>query len=185
VTRKLIIIFLTTGIIVAMIFGIKRIDRFSQIDSCLDRGGRWNYELNECEKYYDIKKDELSKLYWHTDYDTISNKEILIKGKLIDSTDKSPDQLIEILNKRKPKPRIEFIGIVSDTIHIRILNDEYLTEQMGTTGAYCYLGETVYTLTENKLINYVKIEMDPGTHASPGVYNRNDFRDLIRKTHTQ
>ncbi len=51
---------------------------------------------------------------------------------------------------------------------------------MGTTGAYCYLGETVFTLTENELIKYVEIEMDSGSHTSPGVYNRNDFKDLMK-----
>ena len=179
-TRKLIIILLITGIIISLIFGIKWINRFFQIDSCLDSGGRWNYELNECEEYYDIKNENLSKFYWQSDYDTVKNKEILIKGKLINSLSKSPNELIEILNKRNPKPKIEYIGILSDTIQIRILNDEYLTEQMGTTGAYCYLGETVCTLTENELIKYVRIELDSGSHASPGVYNRNDFKDLMK-----
>ncbi len=100
VTRKLIIIILLIiGIIITLIIGIKWTKRFFQIDSCLESGGRWNYELNECEEYYDIKKENLSKFYWQTDYDTVKNKEILIKGKLIDSLGKYPNELIEILNK--------------------------------------------------------------------------------------
>jgi hypothetical protein len=74
----------------------------------------------------------------------------------------------------------EYIDIISDTIIIQIINDGFLTEKMGTTGAYCYLGETVFTLTENDLIKFVKIEMDSGSHASPGIYNRNDFKDLVK-----
>jgi hypothetical protein len=181
VTRKLIIVILIIGIIITLILGIKWTKQFFQIDSCLDKGGRWNYELNECDEYYDFNKKNLTDFYWNTDYDSVNNNEILIKGKLIDSLGKSPNELIEILNKRNLKPKIEYINSLSDTIQIRIINDEYLTEQMGTTGAYCYLGETVFTLTENELIKYVKIEMDSGSHASPGVYNRNDFKDLMKK----
>jgi hypothetical protein len=99
---------------------------------------------------------------------------------LVDSLGQSPNELIEILNKRDQQPKIEYIDIVSDTILIQIINDEFLTEQMGTTGAHCYLGETVFTLTENDLIRYVEIEMDYGSHASPGIYNRNDFKDLVK-----
>jgi len=179
VNKKLILWLLIIGGIIALILGTKWINRFFQIDSCLDRGGRWNYELNECEEYYQINNDNLSDFYWKSDYDTINNKEFLIKGRLIDSLGKSPHELIEILNKRNVQPKIEYLVIQSDTIKVQIVNDEFLTEQMGTTGAYCYLGETVFTLTENDLIRFVKIEMDSGSHASPGIYTRMDFKDLI------
>lgn len=171
---------LIIGSIVALILGTRWINRFFQIDSCLDRGGRWNYELNECEEYYQINNDNLSDFFWKSDYDTINNKDFLIKGRLIDSLGKSPYELIEILNKRNVQPKIEYLDIQLDTIKIQIVNDEFLTEQMGTTGAYCYLGETVFTLTENHLIRFVKIEMDYGSHASPGIYTRLEFNDLIK-----
>lgn len=163
-----------------MIFGVKWIQRFLQVDSCLDRGGRWNYELNECEEYYDINKENLSDFYWKSDYDTACKREILIKGRLVDSLVQSPNELLEILNKRNQQPKIEYIDIISDTIKIKIINDEFLTEQMGTTGAYCYLGETVFTFTEIDLIRFVDIEMDSGSHASPGVYSRSDFKNLVK-----
>ncbi|HEY9113258.1 MAG TPA: hypothetical protein VIN10_01075 [Bacteroidales bacterium] len=178
--KKLIIIALIIGIIISMILGINWVKQFFQIDSCLDRGGRWNYELNECEEYYQINNDNLSNFYWKSDYDSVNNKEILIKGRLVDSLGQSPNELIEVLNKRNQQPQIKYIDIQSDTIKIQIINDEFLTEQMGTSGAYCYLGETVFTLTEFDLIRFVQIEMDSGSHASPGIYSRNDFLDLIK-----
>ena len=154
--------------------------RFFQIDFCLDRGNRWNYELNKCENYYQINIKNLTDFYWKADFDTVTNHEIIVKGRLVDSLGKSPIELINILNKRNVQPKIEYIDIQSDTIKIQIINDEFLTEQMGTTGAYCYLGETVFTLSENDLIKFVKIEMDSGSHASPGIYTRMDFKDLIK-----
>jgi len=180
VNKKLILYLLVIGSIIALIFGTKWIYRFFQIDSCLDRGGRWNYELNECEEYYQIKNENLADFYWKSDFDRVNNKEFLIKGRLIDSLGKTPNELIEILNKRNVQSKIEYLNIQSDTIKIQIVNDEFLTEQMGTTGAYCYLGETVFTLTENDLIKFVKVEMDSGSHASPGVYSRVDFADLLK-----
>jgi hypothetical protein len=178
--KKLIIWLLIIGGIIALIFGTKWINRFFLIDSCIDRGGRWNYELNECEEFYQIINENLADFYWKSNYDTVNNKEFLIKGRLMDSLGKSPNELIEILNKRNVQPKIEYIDIQPDTIKIQIVNDEFLTEQMGTTGAYCYLGETVFTLTENDLIRFVKIEMDYGSHAGPGVYSRVDFADLMK-----
>jgi len=46
-TTKILIIGLltTTG----LTFGYFKVDKFLKIDSCLDQGGRWNYETDECE----------------------------------------------------------------------------------------------------------------------------------------
>ena len=119
-----------------------------------------------------------TSLYWHIEFDTILNIEYLIRGNLLNTISQSPLELIEILNKRNAKCKIEFIEQIDDTIHIRIINDEILGEQMGSTGAYCYLGETIFTLTENELIEFVRIDMNYGSHASPGIYQRKDFREL-------
>jgi hypothetical protein len=100
---------------------------------------------------------------------------------LLDSIPKSPNELIGILNLRPGKSKVEYVNIVRDTIIIKILNDEYLTEQMGTFGAECYMAETIYTLTESDLIKFVRFEMDYGTHASPGLYSRKDYARMIKK----
>jgi hypothetical protein len=178
--RKYIIrAILICGFILISIFGIRWTIRFFQIDACLDIGCVWNYKLNKCENCYDLNTAG-TEFYWHAEYDSILNKEFLIKGRLIDSIGRYPSQLVEILNKRNLKCKIEKIDLNEDTIIIRIINDEFLTEQMGTDGAHCFLGETVFTLTENDRIKHVRIKMDYGSHASPGIYTRDDFNDLIR-----
>lgn len=57
------------GLVILFAFGLiltPKVKRFFEIDSCLDSGGRWNYEMNYCES------TDTNKL--HTD--TInSNKE--------------------------------------------------------------------------------------------------------------
>lgn len=167
------------GIVLLSVYAVNRVILFFQIDSCLDRGGSWNYERNECEF---LNREELGQhtdFYWYAEFDSLLNKEYLERGKLIDTLSLAPSELIGILNEREIESKIEYIKQAGDTLHIRILNDQVLSEQMGSSGAYCFLGETVYTLTENDAVVYVNIHMDYGSHASPGNYSRNDFKDLI------
>jgi hypothetical protein len=179
--KKVLIGTLILVIIIISILGTIWTRKFFAIDSCLDSGGSWNYELKKCEKYYDFNSVIIADFYWHTEFDTTRNYEFLEKGKLLDSISQTPNVLIEILNRRTAKSKLEYIDQSSDTIRIRIIEDEFLGEQMGSTGAFCFLGETVFTLTENNSINYVNIEMNYGSHASPGIYSRNDFKELLKK----
>lgn len=167
------------AITTALFFGGKWLLNYSQINACIEEGGSWNYELKECEKSIPIKEIETSDLYWKADYDTVNNREFLTKGIWMDSIKQSPEALIETLNQRDQPPKIEFINLQSDTISVRIINDKDLTEQMGSAGSHCYLGETVFTLTENKSIKFVNIVMKVGSHANPVVYSREDFMDLV------
>lgn len=58
----------------------------------------------------------------------------------------------------------------ADTVIIKVLYAIYLTESMGSAGAFCYLGETVFTMTEHQSVNQVKLEFQYGSHAGPGVF---------------
>ena len=176
--KYFIIIISVIGISLISVIGIKWINRFFQIDKCLDMGGKWDYEKNKCMGCYNLDSVAITDFYWHTYFDTILNKDYIIRGKMLDSISRSPDELINILNRRKSKCKIEYLKFSNDTLIIKILDDEYLTEQMGTSGAECYLAETIFTLTENDLIKFVRIEMDFGSHASPGLYTRDNFKDI-------
>lgn len=179
--NKLIIwIVAIIGIVLISIFAVKWIFHFFQVDSCLDKGGKWNYELNKCECYL-VDTSRISDYYWDSDFDKITNREYLKRGKMLDSIAKSPNELIEILNMRPSKCKIDYVEKIGDTLKISILEDEYLTVQMGTSGADCYMAETIYTLTENDLIQFVRFEMDYGSHAGPGLYCRKDYERMIKK----
>jgi hypothetical protein len=178
--RRIVFAIIAIIVVLSIIYSTKLWIRFWEIDSCLDRGGSWNYQLNKCDGYFEIDSANLIDFYWSTDFDTLDNKEYLIKGKMLDSISHTTQMLIEILNKRKVKSKIEYKDLLKDTIVISVFESEYLSEQMGTTGAHCFLGETVFTLTENPIINFVRIEMEAGSHATPGIYNRSNFLDLVR-----
>jgi hypothetical protein len=175
--RKKTVLVLTIIVLVILAFGIARIYRDHQREACIKKGGYWNKELNKCQSIDDTS--DLKAYYWHTAYDSTLHREYLEKGKLLNSYIPATTGLIEVLNKRAEKCKIKYLDQQNDTLHIRILNDEVLTEQLGTSGAHCYLGETVYTLTENDSVKQVKIDFTEGSHASPGTYNRADFVELI------
>ena len=77
-----------------------------------------------------------------------------------------------------PEIHLDFIKISHDTIYVKIPNSQNLTSDIGDTGAENYLASTTYTLTEMKNVRYVNIAMKGGDHAEPGVYSRDDFKDL-------
>lgn len=164
------LIFFILAIVLLSIFGIYKSGLLFKSDAPTDKIEKWDSGLTESEIN--------SMSYWRVDFDTLTNKEFIIRGVLLDSISKEQINLIEILNKREAKCKIEFIKFTTDTIHIKILNDEVLSEQMGTLGAYCFLAESVYTLTEIENIHFVKINMKEGSHARPGVHNRAEFKDL-------
>lgn len=179
--RKVTFLIVSLGIIILAIYGIGKIIRHFQMEACLEKGGTWNYELNECETEEKALAAKDTSFYWYIAADTILHREYLVRGHLIDEVSHSPAELIEALNTRDALSKIEYIDLMDDTLHVRISNDEVLSEQMGSTGAYCYLGETVYTLTEHDSIEWVKIDMQAGSHASPGVYGRGNFKELKRQ----
>lgn len=179
--RKILIILSILILILAVIYGTGKLIRHFQKQACIKKGGTWNAELNRCESADSVTAAPLTDYYWSTVYDSIRSREYLERGRLLDSITPTVSFLIETLNKRPLECSIEYIGQRNDTLNIRIRNDEFLTERMGSTGAFCILGETVYTLTENDSVNFVNMEMNEGSHAGPGTYQRSNFRALIKE----
>ena len=90
----------------------------------------------------------------------------------------SSTQLINLLNKNFPGIQLDFIKVSHDTMYVKIPDSNRLTNGIGDTGAQNYLASVTYTLTEMQGIDYVNIDMESGDHAEPGVYSRDDFKNL-------
>ena len=92
----------------------------------------------------------------------------------------SPELLVNLLNlDYKDKVYCEFVKIHDDTAFVKIPDSEYLTQSMGTTGAYEYMIAATFTITEldrNELVNF---DFEYGDHAEPGTYTRKQFIDEI------
>ena len=58
--KKVKINLVTILIIGSVCFAFLRVNRFIEIDKCLDNGNKWNYSANKCEceinKKYKLKK---------------------------------------------------------------------------------------------------------------------------------
>jgi hypothetical protein len=65
-TTKILIIGLLTS--TGLTFGYFKVDKFFKVDSCLDSGGRWNYETGKCEYETTAEPlDTLDKLYGYNE----------------------------------------------------------------------------------------------------------------------
>jgi hypothetical protein len=80
-----------------------------------------------------------------------------------------------IAHHSSPTIKLDYVKSSGDTIYIRIADANYLTQQMGSSGAEAYLAELVYNCTEIPGIRYVNLAFEEGDHAQPGTYKREDF----------
>ncbi|WP_162944956.1 hypothetical protein [Flavisolibacter nicotianae] len=87
------------------------------------------------------------------------------------------DTLITGLNEMYPQIRLEKSRIGHDTLYTKIANATYLTEQMGSAGSEQYIAQAVLNLTAVQGINFVRIDFEEGSHASPDVWSKNSFSD--------
>lgn len=89
----------------------------------------------------------------------------------------SIDTLIKGLNQLYPEIKLQKVKLSGDTLFTRIKDSEFLGERMGTDGAAIYLATTIINLTTLKMVKHVKIDFNEGSHASPGVWSADDFKD--------
>lgn len=107
-------------------------------------------------------------------------KDTVLQIHIVDRDTLSPDLLVNLLNLDfKDKVYCEFIGINKDTAFVRVPDSEYLTQSMGTTGAYEYMIAATFTITELEGIEFVNFDFEFGDHAMPGTYSRQHYLDEI------
>jgi len=134
---------------------------------------------------------------WHTATEGENPAVILERGKNLDMVRKEPAKLVTALNlyveeseTARPAgdgvktefPRITLQKVEQQVAHIEVINDQYLTQKMGSLGAQDFLAIVTYTLTENPGITSVNFQFQAGEHAMPGVYSRQSFTGYTLKT---
>lgn len=124
---------------------------------------------------------------WHADHDAPSGTDLLIRGTKIDRIKKNVNQLIAAFNSADKRetlsagevaadfPSLKLVKIEEQAAVVEVVNSEYLTQKMGTTGAEDYLASATYTITENPAVHEVNFVFTEGDHAVPGVYTRDSF----------
>ena len=94
----------------------------------------------------------------------------------INGSDKDPD-LFRTPEDKEPMgpPKLKLINIKGQVINIEVINDEYLTQRMGSSGASEFLATATFMLTEYNNIKFVNFIFEEGDHAFPGLYSREEF----------
>ena len=88
----------------------------------------------------------------------------------------SLDTLTQALLASYPEINLEIDRVSNDTLYVQILDAQYLTQQMGSSGSQMYLLEATYAYTELPDINVVHFGFEEGDHAFPGMYTRESFQ---------
>jgi hypothetical protein len=114
-----------------------------------------------------------SKLYiWRSTFDYKKVKNSAASPSIIQA-----DSLIKGLNEFYENVRLEKVKQSGDTLYTIIKESDYLTQQMGTTGAETYLADVILNLTSVPGIRYVKIDMTAGDHMQPGTWSAENFKN--------
>jgi hypothetical protein len=120
----------------------------------------------------------------------VNEGNLLIKGAKIDKIKNDLNKLTYALNKsikdpetfRTPEnkeptdpPKLKIKGIKENVVTVEVINSEYLTQRMGSTGADEFMAAATFTLTEYDHIKSVNFIFAAGDHATPGLYSRGYF----------
>jgi hypothetical protein len=87
--------------------------------------------------------------------------------------------IIRVLNKKYWGIKVDLVKLDAQMVTLKIDDATKLTQTMGSAGAEAYLAELTYSLTELPGIKKVEIDFQEGDHAMPGIYQRQDFADLV------
>lgn len=88
------------------------------------------------------------------------------------------EEITNELNKSFSDIPLQFVKTSHDTAFMKIPDSKRLANEIGSTGAYNYMATVVYNLTEMKNIKFVSFDFIEGDHAVPGIYTREDFKNL-------
>lgn len=118
------------------------------------------------------KIDSLHVLPWVYD----ANGDSMVYNLDRDAEQLTVEEVVGVINEKyKDLIRLDLSKKADDTVFVSIPDAQYLTHSMGSTGAFGYMAEVTYSLTEIPGVAYVHFQFEEGDHASPGLYRRGDF----------
>lgn len=113
---------------------------------------------------------ETNLFVWKVDYNYTK-----MKNQSLNNTILVADSLIKGLNQKYENIYVEKINQGHDTLYTTIKDSEFLSQQMGSTGAETYLADVILNLTEIPGIRYINIDLKPGDHMEPGTWSKENF----------
>ena len=136
------------------------------------------------------ERDYKNKEYaWYTALGA-KDGNLLVRGTKVDKIKNDIYKLIYALNKSEKDPetfrtaenkeptdppKLKLRDIKEQVVNVEVINGEYLTQSMGSTGAEEFIAVATFTLTEYDNIKFVNFIFEEGDHAAPGIYSREHF----------
>ncbi|MRX48820.1 hypothetical protein [Pedobacter puniceum] len=119
---------------------------------------------------------ELKELPWLAEVDTVSLNISLKRNNQVSTQNLDAKNVIQIINKKYPENQLVWKKKSNDTAYVNIPDAFYLTQSSGSLGARIFLAESTFSITEIPGIKVVYFDFEAGDHASPGAYQRADFK---------
>lgn len=85
-------------------------------------------------------------------------------------------RIVNGLNQKYPEVPLQFLKQSNDTLYVAVPNNEFLGERMGNDGASSWFSDVVLNLTGVPGVTYVNMKMDRRSHASPGVFKKENVK---------
>jgi hypothetical protein len=121
------------------------------------------------------------KLWYIDGGEKYSEDYLIYKDKDIEDAMHTPQGILNLLFKDTKEIEPTVILVKNGVAYVNIKGDHTLiTNRSGMTGAWFFVAEVVFNLTEFDDINYVYF-VDEGAHFSPGKYERIDFWRLMTR----
>ena len=118
-----------------------------------------------------LQNNPESKLYvWKANFDYTKVQNLTLQQTILNT-----DSLIKGLNERYENVFLQKDRICGDTLYTFIDDSQYLSNQMGSTGAEVYIADVVLNLAEVPGVKYVAIKMEEGSHAQSGIWTKENF----------
>lgn len=115
-----------------------------------------------------------TQLYkWKVNFDSKTIK----LNPLLKKATANVDSIIKGINLMHPDVQLRKLSMGGDTLYTEIPASDYLGEGIGDSGAAAYFAEAVINLTAVDGVRFVRIDFKQGSHASPGVWTRDDYKD--------
>lgn len=86
-------------------------------------------------------------------------------------------RVVNGLNEKYPSVQLQFVKQSNDTVYVSVPNNQHLAEQMGSAGSAAWYADAVINLTSIPGVNYVNIDMQRGSHAAPGTFGENSYKE--------
>lgn len=89
-----------------------------------------------------------------------------------------PQSVVNGINSIYNDIPLSFIKQSNDTVYAKIDSAFVFADDMGTSGAAEYLSTVVINLTTLQNVNFVNLDFQRGSHASPGVFSKKTYQNF-------